>query len=121
MVTLSYVLHVGLDSSVGGTGGGTKRKMGEGKPAEDAPLVWCNKGLPMRPRTKEDPGARGFMWKWEHRKTVKVVQRGGVPVPGGAVTGGVQDEEGEDYRLVSQDEIRQYEDLVVGVAKPEDE
>ena len=106
------------DATDGAGSSSTKRKLGA---AEDAPLVWCNKGKPMRPITKEDPGARGFQWKWAHRKTVKVVQRGGGGASAApAAAGGPQDEEGEDYRLVSQNEIRQYEDIVVGVTKGTD-
>eukprot|EP01044_Picomonas_judraskeda_P000305 COSAG03_NODE_12_length_22635_cov_7.308307_14_plen_456_part_00 len=110
----------GGSAADGDDGGGTKRKLGA---AEDAPLVWCNKGKPMRPITKEDPAARGFMWKWALRKIVKVVQRGSggtETVVGGATTSSTEDAEGEDYRVVSQDAIRQYEDLVVGVAKSGD-
>jgi hypothetical protein len=105
------------DTVDGDDGGGTRRKLGT---AEDAPLVWCNKGKPMRPITKEDPAARGFQWKWALRKIVKVVQRGSDKAVVGATTGGGEDAEGEDYRVVSQNEIRQYEDTVVGVAKAGD-
>ena len=66
--------------------------------ATQAPLVWCNRGPPMRPRTKEDPGARGFMWKWELRKIVKVLRK---------------DKSGEVDVEVSQPEIRKLEDSVV--------
>ena len=102
--------------SDGGEGegeGGAPSTKGDG----EAPVVWCNRGLPMRPRTEEDPGARGFMWKWEHRKTVRVVQKGGeaaAPAADAAVEG--QQAEGEGQRVVSQQEIRRFEDEVVGAA-----
>eukprot|EP01052_Picozoa_sp_SAG31_P013207 SAG31_NODE_790_length_12082_cov_8.754319_4_plen_526_part_00 len=39
-------------------------------------VVWCNTGPPMRPTTAEDPHARGFQWKWDLRKIIKVEARG---------------------------------------------
>ena len=34
-----------------------------------------NKGTPSRPATSEDPFRRGFPWKWELRKIVKVIDK----------------------------------------------
>lgn len=84
-------------------------------PSPDGPgssaseIVWCNRGPPLRPQTKEDPGARGFMWKWELRKIVKVVQKRD---SGKSDVGGSGDAAAADVE-VSQEQIRRYENSVV--------
>ena len=57
----------------------------------------------MRPQTKEDPGARGFMWKWELRKIVQVAAK-----PGAA-----EHEAADAAVAVSQEQVRLFEDDAV--------
>ena len=72
----------------------------------ECPLVWCNRGPPMRPQTKEDPGARGFMWKWKLRKIVQVAAKPGSTEHQMAAAEA-------EVAAVSQEQVRLFEDDVV--------